>query len=283
MHYCILYVLSMLTFTQLLRYSQRRGLGVLPVSAINYVAAAILCAGAMAVLWTRGGVDLSNPWVPIALGVPNGVLYFVHLLIILTGYRLAGVGITMAFAAMGVLIPVLLSWYTWGEPMPPSRWAAVAILPVAAVLMRPNASEHKHLTLKGDIVLAMTLLMGGTVATIHKSFDMYAQEAARPLYLTSLFTAAAITSVVYVWARRLRYRWRGVVIGSILGGANSLATLFVLLGLSVLPAVVFYPISGSLVISCSVVVSWLLWRERITRRQMLGVCSAVVIVALANA
>ena len=43
-----------------------------------------------------------------------------------------------------------------------------------------------------------------------------------------------------------------------------------LLGLWAIPAVIFYPVSGSLVIAGSVVVSWLLWRERVTKRQVLG-------------
>jgi len=279
-HYLILYIIFMQLFSQTLRYSQRRGAGVLAVSAVNYVVAAAVSAVVLAGWWWSAGLSVQR--VPLALGAVTGTLYFVNLLIMLAAYRLVGVGITAAFSALGVVVPVIVSWYAWREQMTALRWAAVALLPVAVVLMRPSQNGRHRITFKADLILVSAFLVPGVVGTLHKALNVYAPGAGRNLYQAALFAAAALSSVAYARWRRARYDRPVIVLGSVLGVSNVLATLFVLLSLSVMQAVVFYPMSASLVIASSVVVSWLLWRERVTRRQVVGLLFAVCIVILAR-
>ena len=198
MHYCVLHIVFALIFTQSLRYAQKRDVGVFKVSAVNYVAAAILSAGMLAVTWPN--VRLAGQWQAVALGAANGVLYFLTLLALLASYRLAGIGITSAFMAMGVLIPVLVSWCAWSEPMSAFKWAAAALLPAAAILMRPAGGPSPRVTLKGDAALGLVLLASGALGTIHKSFTVYAEPGSRLVYQTVLFMAAAAGTATY--ARR---------------------------------------------------------------------------------
>ena len=280
MHYCILYVASVIVMTQLLRYVQRSGREVFAGVAINYLTAAVLSAVALAIMW--GQIKWPAHWPAAALGAVCGVLYFLHLLIVLAGYRLAGVGVTWAFAALGIVIPVFISWFAWGEAMPAARWAAVATLPVAVVLLRPTNGPHRKLTLKGDLILVLAFVMAGAIGTLHKAMEVHVGGAAIPAYQFVLFVAAAATSAGYVHFKRSRYDRPTVALGSAMGVRNALATLFILLGLAAVPATAFYPISSSLVIALSVIVSYLLWRERVTARQVLGLLLAIGVVVLAS-
>jgi len=280
MHYCMLYVLCVLIFTQLLRYSQRSGAGVIAVGAVNYAAAAILSCVVLAALWSD--VFSLGEWHAAALGAANGCLYFIHLLVLLAAYRLAGIGVSSAFVALGILIPVLVSWYAWSEPMSGFKWAAVGLLPITVILMRPADTQHKPMTLKGDAILLLAFVMAGTIGTVHKSLSVYAAQGSRPLYQAALFAAAAVSSLTYARLHGHRYNRRIVALGSILGASNVLVTLFILLSLSAMPAVIFYPVAGSLLIALSVIVSWILWGESVTKRQLLGLFFAGCIVVLAN-
>ena len=280
MLYCILYVASVIVMTQLLRYIQRSGRGVFAAIAINYLAAAAFSAVALAILWRQ--IELPGHWPAAALGAVCGVLYFLHLLIVLAGYRLAGVGVTWAFAALGIVIPVFISWCAWGEAMSAAKWAAVATLPVAVVLLRPTNGPHRKLTLKGDLILVLAFVMAGAIGTLHKAMEVHVGKAAIPAYQFVLFAAAAAASAGYVHLERRRYDRPTVALGSAMGLSNALATLFILLGLAAMPATVFYPISGALVIALSVIVSYLLWRERVSIRQVFGVLVAVGVVVLAT-
>jgi len=278
-HYLVLYVLFMLAFSQTLRYAQRRGEGVLTVSAVNYVAAAVLSA---AIFLVSGPTAPSERVVAAALGAAAGVLFFVTLLIMLACYRRVGVGITVALMGMGVVLPVVASNVCWGEAMTPARWVAVGLLPVAVVLMRPVNGLQRRITLRGDVLLALAFVAPGVTGILHRAVREYAPDSGRELYQAVLFAAAAISSVAYALWRRTPCSRRTVGLGAFVGAVNVAATRFVLLGLWAIPAVIFYPVSGSLVIAGSVVVSWLLWRERVTKRQVLGLLLAICVVVLAR-
>ena len=291
MLYCTLYIVSVIVLTQLLRYVQRSGRDVFPAVAINYLVAAAFSAVALAIMWSR--IEWPRHWPAAGLGAVCGVLYFLHLLLVLAGFRLVGVGVTWAFAALGIVIPVFLSWFAWGENMSNFQWAAMAMLPVAVVLLRPTNGPHRKLTLKGDLILVLVFVMAGAIGTLHKAMEFQAGKAmespvdkamavraAIPAYQFVLFAVAAATSAGYVHFKRRRYDRPTVALGSAMGLSNALATLFILLGLAAMPATVFYPISSSLVIALSVIVSYLLWRERVTARQVLGLLIAVGVVVL---
>jgi drug/metabolite transporter (DMT)-like permease len=281
MHYLALFIISMLAFTQMVRYAQRRGAGVLAVSAANYVVAAVLSALILVVAWPQA----SGAQYGIAggLGAAAGVLFFVNLLLLLAGYELVGVGITIAFMQMGVVLPVLASWGLWGEVMTPWNWGAVALLPVAVLLMRPvSGGEHRRVTLRGDLILLAAFVAPGLVGCLHKALHQYAPDAGPRAYQAALFFAAAVCSVAYARWRRIGYTRKIVSFGAVLGAVNVAATQFALIGIGILGAVVFFPISSSLVIASQVVLSWILWRERITRRQLAGLLVAICIVILAS-
>jgi len=279
MLYLLLFVTFVVTFTQGLRYAQRRGAGVLPISAVNYVAAAVVSAGILA--WRWGGLPAEGRATAAGLGAASGVGYVTCLLFLLGGYRLAGIGITTAFMQMGVTIPVLVSFGFWGEKISPFQWGALGLLPVAMVLMRPAGGGHTKLTLAGDAVLIGALLVNGTVGTIHKASNVYAGGCVH-LYQAVLFSAAAVACMAYVAARHIPYGRRVAVLGTGLGVANVMATLCCLLALSVLPAGVVFPISSSLTIAASVILGRVLWKEHVNARQIAGVAIAMIVVILAN-
>lgn len=279
MLYLCLYVVSVVLFNQALRFGQRSQTRALAVVAVNYVVAAAVSFGfflANGAQWGHLG-----RWPVLAFGIPEGVMYFAHALVILEAYAIAGVGITSALISSGIVVPVLVSWYAWGEQMSPWKWLAVALIPVTMYLLRPRRGAHPHLTLKADIVLFLAFLIAGILTTVHKAFNVYSPEG-RPAYQWVLFSLAAASSVSYVLVRGVGCARRELVVGAGAGGVNALATFFILLGLSVVPAVIFYPVSASLIIVLNTAAAGLLWKERLTGRQIAGMLIAIVIVVLAR-
>ena len=60
------------------------------------------------------------------------------------------------------------------------------------------------------------------------------------------------------------------------------SALFLLFALSVLLAVIVFPSKSSLSILLSLALGWILWRESLTNRQLVGCGLAIVTVVLAN-
>ena len=304
MHDLVLYILCGLIFMQTLRYAQRRGATDYVAGAVNYALAAVICLALLAAF--AAGRAMPALWPAAGLGAVCGASYFGQFLLLLVSYRLAGVGITTAVMSMGVVVPILLSWCLWSEAMTPLQWAAVCLLPVALLLVRPirkplherpqiatTAIRRPRLTWKADVMLLAVFLNGGAMTTLHKAVNIYSPavgaaekflffQPSQLVYESFLFLVAAVCSVGYALWRGGRWGRRELTIGTVMGISNVLATLFAVVGLGVLAAAVFFPTATSALIVLSVVISWWLWDERVTPRQTVGLLVAICIVVLAN-
>jgi len=295
MVYLLLFVICGLHFSQLLRLGQQRSYRTMAVVGVNYVLAAAVSAALMFLL---GGWAARGRGVLLALGAANGVLFVVHVLVMMASFRVAGTGITWAFVSSGVVIPVLAAFFFWGEEVNAAQWTALGLVPAAVLLLRPPAREESGAGsrpgLKGDVFLALCLLIAGAIGTLHKAQDFYVQSIPvagtatgiispeRLLYQAALFVATAIVSLVYMAAKRMWPERGETFIGLGVGAANTCGLFFTLLALSAVGATVFFPTSGCLVILGNSVAGRIFWRERLAGRQRIGLAVALAIVVLAN-
>ena len=280
MEYLFLTICCVVGFQQTFRFSQSRGCRLPVVIASNYVVAAICFAAAM--LLSGSSVDGSIAWRLAFRGAANGVLYFLHILVILACYRMVGVGVAAALAGMGSLVPILASWAFWGEPISAVRWCAVVLMPVAVVLMRPGQRISPTWSYKSDVLLLLNFLIAGTVGTIHKSVAMLGAGGTQPIYQACLFLMAALGSTAYAMYRRQAMSPRDVLVGTAAGLFNAGVSQFLLMSLAALAAVVALPTLTCAQISVNVVLSWLVWKERLRARQVAGVGVTIAVVLLAN-
>ena len=282
MHYVALYVLSFLLFSQTLRLGQKKDADMLTVTAANYVVAAIFCVAYWSLLGFPGFHTVKREiWVA---GFGNGLLYFLNLLAMLMAYRLVGVGITSASIGISLIIPVVLSWALWEEAMPVSRGLAVFLAPFAIGFMRPIQNVHAKRSMKAELSLIACFLCAGGVRTIHK----YATVITGPepeqlrLYQALVWLGAAAASTSYVMFRNVPYHFREILVGVFAGFFNAFTLFFTLLSLSVVAAVVFFPTSLCSVILLNLLISWVLWKERLVKRQIFGIVLAIAVVILVN-
>jgi len=278
--YLFLFVCCSVTFVQVLRYGQARGADSVSAIAVNY----IIAVGASLVLYAQAGISPEPRLAHAAVitGVINGLLFFSHVPFVLISFRAAGVGITAAATRVGIVIPILIAWLAWREEMTPLRWLGLALLPPAMFLLRPTGEKKTRLTLKGDIALTGCLVVAGAIFSIHKYADVHFNPAQIELYKVALFTTAMLAAVAYTAWKQLRCGKMELAVGTVMGLANVGALLNVMRGLARVPAVVFYPVSGSLIICLNVLVSLVLWKETLKRRQIAGLALAVLIILLAN-
>ncbi len=303
MTYLFVHVACVLCFSQLLRLGQKRSCRTVSVAGVNYVLTAVLSAG---LLLAFGAWRVAGPGLAAGLGAVNGVLFLLHLLVMVAGFRLAGVGITWAFVSSGVVLPVLVTHFAWGEHMSRPQWIALGLVPVAVVLLRPRGKKEagqdgaKRLGLRGDGILLLCFVMAGAMGTIHKAQEFYTKlllagpggeldEAGellarntRLFYQAVLFGVSCLCSIGYMALKRIKPTVREFKIGGGVGAVNTFGLFFALLALSALPATVFFPTAACLIIILNTALGRALWREKITRRQVAGVGLALAVVVLSN-
>lgn len=281
MIYLVLHVVTLLLFLQSLRVGQWRKSNIPAMAAVNYVVAAGL---SWAVVFMKSGSDIGQVhWGTVLGGIANGLIYALNFVVIIRSYKAVGVGITVTATGMGsAVLPVLLAWLIWAEPIAGSQWLALGLFLPAVVLMRPGQTIHPNWSLRSDLLLAAVLGLTGAANTIHKAVGMASAEGSREVYQACLFTSAAVVSVGLMLLLRGRPRREDYILGVLAGLFNAAATFFIVLAVSVLKAAVVYPTVSSSSIGLNLLVSRLVWSERLRWRQILGVALAVGVILLGS-
>ncbi len=271
----ILYIVSTVLFMQLFRLSQHRYPHVFGVVAVNYIVAS-LCS----VAWWYWHADSPIGQLALALGCVNGLVYWVHLLVLLACYRTAGVGVTVAVMSCSCVMPVLCASIWWGDQLDVFQWLAVALVPIAVLLLSPRGKAMASRWTWQSLLLALNFLLASTSATIHKAVDVWVDAGEKDAYNMILFGGAALFSVAYVWFRGHRPDRSQVQMGLLIGLVNTTTLIFLIASLAVLSTAVVFPVGGTLIIVINVLVSRLLWHEKLTSVQWVGLGLAVAVVGL---
>ena len=281
MYYLILYIGAALVFIQGFRFAQLRRMNLFAVAAVNYVTAAVIAVVIYAAHFN--GTFAFDPRAA-AMGATTGSLYFIHLFVLLAAYRLVGTGVTMAIVNAASIVPVVVAHLLWPhtETMSSTRWVAVGMLPVVMILMRPTRASSVHFGFKTDCILLLNLVLAGTNLTLHKFATTLEIDGVRNGYHLVLFVTAAIVSTGYALWYRLKPVKAELGIGVLIGTANGAVTLLILYGITALTAVVFYLIAAPTTITLVLASSMLLWHERITPRQALGIALAISVVIISR-
>jgi len=266
-----------------LRFAQKREAFMPRVLAINYI-----CATALSIaysIWVSSGVISINA-IGILLAATNGILFFGAVLIILASYRIAGTGITLAVGNSALILPVLVAHALWPqeESMTAWRWLALSLIPVTMFLIRPTeiSTTHYRLTLKADLLLLVLFFSQGMINVLHKFATKCLETESQDEYITVIFFTAALGSAIYAFCQEKRPSPQDVIDGVIIGICNAMAVGMSLGAIMTIGAVIFFATSGPVAIVLNIVISWWLWRERITVRQGVGVTTAILVVILTN-
>ncbi len=265
---------------QSLRFAQLRGTQMLPTIAVNYVVAFL--ASFTVLLFRSEGLPSVSPWLPLGMGAFNGVLFISSVPFLLGSFGSTGVGVTTATLRGATLIPVLVSWYAFQEPMNSFRWIAVGLLLPAMFMIRPRDATRPDLTVKTDLFLLALFVNAGLIQTMHKLAEVYLEVGQQEIYKTTVFGTAALISLVILLVQRRIPSHRDVKFGCLLGLINTCTILFLMIALNHVPAVVLYPSVSSLTILINVVLSWRLWNETLLRRQLVGIALVIAILCLVN-
>jgi drug/metabolite transporter (DMT)-like permease len=280
MSFLVLHIFALVIFNQSLRYSQIHNAKLPVVVAVNYLIAAI--ANIIFLLISNSLSYTNFNWHIIAGGIINGLLYSLHMLVILKCYRTVGVGISSGVTSIGMIIPILAAWKIWNEPIGNFQWTAIMLAPIAIVLMRANQKQKVIWNWENDLFLLLNFILAGLISTTHKSISMFTAKNSYTLYQACLFSSASIFTTGYLSYQKISSSRSEILLGIITGIFNASATAFLMLALGVLLTAVVFPSAGCSIICLNLIIGWIFWKERLHIRQVIGVGLATVIILLIN-
>lgn len=293
MLYLLLRIAFAVLFSHLLRFSQARCRRPLLAATVNYGVAAL--AG---LAWTStAGVD----WHPHTafLGAVAGFTYVTSLMLIFPSMRISGVAITGAVVQLSLMAPVAVAIWRFGEL--PNTWqlAGIALTIVALPLLSAGRTTLTEVAPARFSPLIMLLFAStGVSQVVMKEFSALRPPNELPLYTFSLFATSTVCTALWMaWEARRPFpspanpapsspperphanEWH---LGILLGAANVLQLVSLLLALRALPAVIVFPVSAALGITANALASAVLWGERPTPAAWLGIGLSIGAVILLN-
>ncbi|NNE69910.1 MAG: hypothetical protein HKN29_06045 [Rhodothermales bacterium] len=295
MVYLLLAIASSLGIGAVFKESGLRGVDRLHLITINYLVAAAL--GAFLVY--RAGA----PWMDagtgfLVFGTAVGAFLAVGFLVIAVSTQRAGISLTLAVQRTGVSIPFIVSWLAWAEVPSTLQWLGFSLVVASLIfLTRPvgqatpagAASSSPATPRSGSAVLLLlaVFVTGGLGDLSFKTFDVwYGARLDGHVFLTLAFGVAFLVGLVPLFRRPVGQRIAkrdAVLWGVLLGVLNYGSILFLLGAVARIPGIVVFPTLAASVVVGGTVLGTVIWRERVSAVNLLGVALAAAGVVLLNA
>jgi drug/metabolite transporter (DMT)-like permease len=278
--YVLLRTLFNTGFSQGLKVAQVRDGQMLTAALVNYGVAAVVTCGLFLLQ------DHPHPQsITLWLGVATGFTYAISLLGLETAMRLSGVSIAVAVLQLSVLVPTVASMVLFNERPSGLQLIGVGAAVIALILLsRSSATQDMRHARPRDMAVAILLLffVTGCSGVMMKMFQEYAPAADRQAYTAALFVASFVVTGGAVLKQRTLSGPATWTVGTAVGIANVLQLECTLRALSLLPAVIVFPISSALTVALNAILSIWFWKERPGGKALAGIALAIVAALLIN-
>ena len=276
MTYLILSILCSVAVSVLLKVARRQGIDIRQAIAFNYVMASALTWFLLAPsLEPKAGHHF--PWLLFAI---LGVILPVLFMIMSRGVEYAGIVRADAAQRLSLFLTVLASFVLFGEALSVNRGLSLALAFAAlfCLLWKPADTTPRTSVRQGALYLFLIWLGYGVVDMLFKQIAKTGTAFSSGLFLS--FVLAGVIMFGYLLARRTQWNGRSVLGGLLLGLLNFCNILFYIRAHQTFhenPTLVFTVMNIG-VISLGTIVGAVLFREKISRINLLGIALAIIAV-----
>ncbi len=265
-----------LCMTFLMKYVENHGCHRYAVNIWNYLAGAIF---SFFLLKDKSQLFVPDGGVNLALGALNGFLFVVALVFIQMSIARNGAPLTTTFNRLGVLIPTIGSAFLFAEIPGAFQIAGLALAIIAIIYMNGGGKEEKPTFMFGLIFI---FTLGGVIDLISKGYSQYYGEKEQNLFVMYTFFFAMLVSIVIFLRSRQKMTVKDAIIGVGIGIPNQLTTLLVLYAATKLPAYVVYPTYSAGLIILVNAINYVVFREKLSKRQYIATAMIGVALILIN-
>lgn len=273
MHNLILAICSSAAISLVMRVSGPRVKNNVSMLAVNY----LTCICLAALFSGTQNLFPADPQLPRALwmGVVHGMLFLSAFLTFQHSVRRNGMVLSAIFMKLGLLVPMLLSIFLFGEIPAPLQILGFLLAVGAIILINFEKDAAVSASAAGLLVL---LLLGGTADAMSKVFEELGPAQLSEQFLLYTFLTAFILCLGLVAFKKQRFtRWE-LLFGFVIGIPNFFSARFLLGALETLDAVIVYPTYSVAAILLITLAGTVFFREKLQKHQWLAL--AIILVAL---
>lgn len=254
-----------LCMTFLMKYSESHGGHRYALNIWNYLAGTIFSYFLLADKSTI--LMLDDGGVTLLAGIFNGILYVIGLVLTQINIVRNGAPLSSTFSRLGVLIPTILSAIFFFE-IPGGVQILGLVLAIAAIIYMNMASKEEQPAFRLGLILIF--ISGGVGDFVAKVYSMHFDEAAQTYFVMYTFFFAMIVSIIMFIRDKSKMTVQDAIIGICVGVPNQLTALLTLKAAMTLPAFIVYPTYSAGIIIFVNIINYLVFKEKLTKRQYIA-------------
>lgn len=226
----------------------------------NYIVASL---ASLVILLTKGGFHFSAD--VILFGCIVGSLFAITFFLYSKAVGLAGTALATVSARLSVIIPVILSIIVFAESPDLKMMLGFLLTLVTFYLFYLSLRNDKNSTntFIKYLFLAGLLLGIGVNDFALKLFEANYSVEQKGTFVFFIFFSAYVYTLIYLLVKKIQFEKHAFGLGLVLGVPNVLATHFLLIALSQLPAIVVFPVLNIGVILVTALSAYIIWREKL--------------------
>lgn len=262
----------------IMRLSDRKVTGNIAMLTVNYLMCLVVSAAYAGV----GNLFPASEGLPGALvmGAVNGLLYLGGFVLLQFNIGKNGVVLSSTFMKLGLLVSIAVSVIFFHE-IPDMLQITGFCLAVAAIILI-NFRKESGGTAGCKAGLILVLLAGGMADAMAKIFEELGDPALEPQFLVYTFAVALILcTLLMVQKKQKPGKWE-ILFGLLIGVPNFFSAKFLLGALESIAAVIVYPVNSVATILVVTLAGVLLFKERLEKRQWIGMGLILIALVLLN-
>ncbi len=279
MIYLILAFCSSALISIVMRFGENRIQNNISTLAVNYLMC-LLLSFVYSVGYGSITVPLPSGRMTVILGLLSGVFYIASFILYQHNIYRNGVLMSSTFMKLGVLVPTTIAIIAFGERPGILQIAGICLAVASIIIVNGGSSESATVTSPKALVLL--LLVGGSGDAMSKFYEELGKPEFSSQYLLYTFAAALILCTITALLRGQKLSGNDILFGCMIGIPNYYSARFLLMSLSYVPAMIAYPAYSVCTIILVGAAGVLLFHEKISSRQWLGVAIVIVSMILLN-
>lgn len=277
MIYLTLAIVSSMAVAVVMRLSEKHISNNISMLASNYLMCSVLAGLYAGGLW--GSLAQEGIGFAAGLGLVSGVFYLSSFMLYQWNIRVNGVTLSALFMKMGVIVSILTAICFFGE-VPKALQVAGMLIACAAILV--IHLEKGSSRVKSGVGLIALFIAGGLTDAMSKVYEELGVSSLKNGYLLFTFVAAFVLCVAICLYKKQKVEAADIGFGLLIGIPNYFSARFLLYALSQVPAVIAYPTYSVGSIVAVMLVSRVVFGERLSRRQIIALVMILVALVLLN-
>ena len=273
MHYLLLTILCSTSIALILKYSDTKKGEPIVLLAGNYLVASIISL--LFILFTE---DVQFSIYTLFFGLGLGLLFVLSFFAFAKAISYAGTGLATTSSRLSVIIPIVFSIIIFNET--PSEFQILGfVFTVITFILFYFSISDGHKTGDGFLkyILLLAVLFGiGINDFSMKIFKSWRPGQEEPFFVFFIFTSAFVYASIYIAFKRIKIVKHTALWGLTLGVPNVFSTIFLLGALTLLPAILVYPLINVGIIIFTTLLAFFIWKEKLNRWGILALASGIL-------